>query len=111
MGAVIRPLLIVAGAAIVLIAVKSLIDLEELRYLWHASRIDFSAAAVSLTGVLLMGVLDGVIIAVLASVAMLLWRASRPHARISHRQSAARPRLRASPWHLCGPRSSRRRAG
>ncbi len=66
-------------AAIVLIAVKGLIDLKELRYLWHASRIDFGAAGVALAGVLLMGILDGVIIAVLASVVMLLWRTARPH--------------------------------
>jgi MFS superfamily sulfate permease-like transporter len=47
--------------------------------LWHASRIDFAAAGVALAGVLIMGILDGVIIAVLASVVMLLWRAARPH--------------------------------
>jgi len=68
-----------ALAAIVLIAVKGLIDLRELRYLWHASRIDFGAAGVALVGVLLMGVLDGVIIAVLASVVMVLGRVARPH--------------------------------
>ena len=66
-------------AAIVLIAVKGLIDIKELRYLWHASRIDFAASGVALAGVLLMGILDGVIIAVLASVVMLLWRTARPH--------------------------------
>jgi MFS superfamily sulfate permease-like transporter len=59
--------------------VAGLIDVKELRYLWHASRIDFAAAGVALAGVLLMGVLDGVIIAVLASVAMLLFRVTRPH--------------------------------
>jgi high affinity sulfate transporter 1 len=66
-------------AAIVLIAVKGLIDLKELFYLWHASRIDFAAAAVALVGVLAMGILDGVIIAVLASVVMVLGRVARPH--------------------------------
>jgi len=66
-------------AAIVLVAVAGLIDLKELRYLWHASRIDFAAAGVALAGVLLMGVLDGVVIAVLASVVMLLSRVARPH--------------------------------
>jgi MFS superfamily sulfate permease-like transporter len=66
-------------AAIVLVAVAGLIDLRELRYLWHASRIDFAAAGVALAGVLLMGVLDGVVIAVLASVVMLLFRVARPH--------------------------------
>jgi high affinity sulfate transporter 1 len=66
-------------AAIVLLAVKGLIDLKELRYLWHASRIDFGAAGVALVGVLTMGILDGVLIAVLASVGMVLGRVARPH--------------------------------
>jgi high affinity sulfate transporter 1 len=66
-------------AAIVLIAVKGLIDAKELRYLWHASRIDFAAAGVALMGVLFMGILDGVVVAVLASVVMVLGRVARPH--------------------------------
>jgi MFS superfamily sulfate permease-like transporter len=66
-------------AAIVLVAVKGLIDLKELRYLWHASRIDFAAAGVAVVGVLVMGILDGVIVAVLASVVMVLGRVARPH--------------------------------
>jgi high affinity sulfate transporter 1 len=66
-------------AAVVLVAVKGLIDLRELHHLWRVSSIDFGAAAVALVGVLVMGVLDGVMIAVLASVIMLLWRIARPH--------------------------------
>lgn len=66
-------------AAVVLVAVKGLIDVRELQHLWKVSRLDFAAAAVALAGVLLMGVLDGVLIAVLASVVMLLWRSARPH--------------------------------
>jgi high affinity sulfate transporter 1 len=66
-------------AAVVLVAVTGLIDLGELRHLWRASRLDFAAAGVALAGVLLMGVLNGVLIAVLASVVMLLGRTSRPH--------------------------------
>jgi MFS superfamily sulfate permease-like transporter len=66
-------------AAIVLIAVKGLIDVKELRYLWHASRIDFAAAGVAVAGVLVMGILDEVIVAVLASIVMVLGRVARPH--------------------------------
>lgn len=66
-------------AAVVLIAVTGLIDVRELRHLWRASRWDFAAAVVALAGVLTMGVLDGVLIAVLASVVMLLARTSRPY--------------------------------
>lgn len=66
-------------AAVVLVAVKGLIDIRELRHLWRVSRVDFAAAGVALAGVLLMGVLDGVIVAVFASLVMLLWRGSRPY--------------------------------
>src|SRR5262245_11471445 len=66
-------------AAVVLVAVKGLIDVRELHHLWRVSRLDFGAAAVALAGVLFMGVLDGVMVAVLASVVMLLGRSARPH--------------------------------
>ncbi|HVS40253.1 MAG TPA: sulfate permease [Gemmataceae bacterium] len=66
-------------AAIVLMAVRGLIDVKELQYLWRASRIDFCAAGAALAGVLLMGILDGVIVAVLVSVVMILGRVARPH--------------------------------
>src|SRR6185369_11065859 len=66
-------------SAVVLVAVKGLIDVRELRHLWRASRFDFAGAAVALAGVLLMGVLDGVMVAVFASLLMLLWRESRPY--------------------------------
>src|SRR5262249_5701604 len=63
-------------AAVVLVAVKGLIDIRELRHLWRVSRLDFAAAAVALAGVLFMGVLDGVMVAVFASLVMLLCRAA-----------------------------------
>ena len=66
-------------AAVVLVAVKGLIDIQELRHLWRVSRLDFAAAAVALAGVLLMGVLDGVMVAVVASLVMLLWRGATPY--------------------------------
>lgn len=69
-------------AAVVLVAVKGLIDLREMYYLWRVSRIDFAAAAVAMSGVLLMGILDGIVIAVLASVVMLLVVSSRPHVAV-----------------------------
>lgn len=66
-------------AAVVLVAVKGLIDIDELRHLFRTSRVDFAAALVALIGVLLLGILDGVIFAVVASLAMLLFRSSTPH--------------------------------
>ncbi|GGJ21532.1 SulP family inorganic anion transporter [Neoroseomonas lacus] len=66
-------------AAVVLTAVAGLIDLRELRRLWCVNRTDFAAAAVALAGVLLLGILQGILLAALASVLMMLLQTSRPH--------------------------------
>ncbi|HWT08623.1 MAG TPA: SulP family inorganic anion transporter [Roseomonas sp.] len=66
-------------AAVVLTAVAGLVDVRELRRLWRVSRPDFAAAAVALAGVLLLGILQGILLAVLASMLMMLVQASRRH--------------------------------
>jgi high affinity sulfate transporter 1 len=66
-------------AAIVLIAVKGLINISALRQIYRASRFEFKISMIALTGVLLLGILKGVLLAALASILMLLARASRPH--------------------------------
>ncbi len=66
-------------SAIVLTAVAGLINIPELLRLWRVSRVDFAAAAVALTCVLLLGILQGILLAALASVLMMLIRAGRPH--------------------------------
>ena len=66
-------------AAVVLVAVAGLIEIREFRHLFRVSRPDFAAAVVALVGVLLLGILNGVIFAVVASLLMLLTRASTPH--------------------------------
>jgi SulP family sulfate permease len=66
-------------AAVVLVAVQGLINVGELRHLFRVSRLDFAAALAALAGVLLLGILDGVIVAVVASLGMLLFRSSTPH--------------------------------
>jgi high affinity sulfate transporter 1 len=66
-------------AAIVLVAVRGLIDLRALRHLWRVSRMEFKIAMVALAGVLLFGILNGVLLAAAASVLMLLAGAARPH--------------------------------
>lgn len=66
-------------AAVVLTAVAGLIDLPGLLRLWRVSRPDFTAAAVALAGVLLFGILQGILLAALVSMLILLIQASRPH--------------------------------
>src|SRR5712675_1182 len=66
-------------AAVVLTAVYGLVDFPALLRMWRISRMDFYAAAIALVAVLLLGILQGILLAALASVLMLLARASRPH--------------------------------
>jgi high affinity sulfate transporter 1 len=66
-------------AAVVLTAVAGLIDFPALLRMWRVSRMDFYAAAIALVGVLLLGILEGILLAALASVLMLLMGASSPH--------------------------------
>jgi high affinity sulfate transporter 1 len=71
-----------ALAAIVLTAVAGLIDLPAMIRLYRVSRFDFVAAGCALIGVLLLGILQGVMLAVLASVLMLIAQVAQPHVAI-----------------------------
>ncbi|HTQ37933.1 MAG TPA: SulP family inorganic anion transporter [Pirellulales bacterium] len=66
-------------ASIVLVAVRGLIDLKALRHLWHVSRFEFKISMVALIGVLLLGILQGVLVAAIASLLMLLAGVAQPH--------------------------------
>ena len=66
-------------AAIVLVAVKGLIDVAALRRLRQISSAEFRIAMMALVGVLLLGILKGVLFAAAASLLMLLAGAARPH--------------------------------
>lgn len=66
-------------AAIVLVAVKGLINVGELRHVWRVSRFEFGVSMVAFAGVLVLGILKGVIVAVLVSLLLLIRRAAHPH--------------------------------
>jgi high affinity sulfate transporter 1 len=66
-------------AAIVLIAVKGLINISALRHLYKVSKFEFRVSMIAFVGVLLLGILKGVMLASFASLLMLLAKASRPH--------------------------------
>jgi len=66
-------------AAVVVTAVMGLIDLKTLTRLWRLSKMDFAAAMSALGAVLLLGILQGILIAACVSVLILLGRASHPH--------------------------------
>ena len=66
-------------AAVVLTAILGLFDFPKLSHMWRVSRLDFLAATIALVAVLLLGILQGILFAALASIALLLYRVSRPH--------------------------------
>ncbi|SHG02526.1 SulP family inorganic anion transporter [Bradyrhizobium erythrophlei] len=66
-------------AGIVFAAVYKMVDVRALIRMWKVSRIDFYAAAIALVSVLLLGILQGVLLASLASIFLLLGRASQPN--------------------------------
>ena len=74
------PIATLAGTIIV--AVLSLVDFKTPRAIWHYSKADFAAMAATIMVTLLIGVEPGVMAGVGLSLALFLWRASRPHAAI-----------------------------
>lgn len=66
-------------AAIVLVAVKGLINVREMRHVWKVSRFEFIVSMVAFVAVLLLGILNGVMVAVLVSMLLLIRRAANPH--------------------------------
>ncbi len=65
-------------AAIVLVAVKGLVNVRELRRTWTLSRVEFWVAMVAFASVLLLGILKGVLLAALVSMVLLIRRAAVP---------------------------------
>jgi high affinity sulfate transporter 1 len=66
-------------AAVVLTAVAGLIDVPALVRMWRISKLDFYAATIALGAVLLLGILQGILLAAAASILLLLARVSQPH--------------------------------
>jgi high affinity sulfate transporter 1 len=65
-------------AAVILVAVTGLIQVDALRHIWRFSRTEFAVAIAALLGVLGSGLLNGVLLGVVISILLLLGRASRP---------------------------------
>ncbi|HVZ08087.1 MAG TPA: SulP family inorganic anion transporter [Rhodopila sp.] len=66
-------------AAVVLVTVLGLFDLRAIRHMEAVSRVDLLHAAAAFGGVLLLGILPGILLAVVVSMAQVLFRYSTPH--------------------------------
>jgi sulfate permease, SulP family len=69
-------------AATIIVAVLSLVDFKTPRTIFAYSKSDFAAMMATILVTLTLGVEPGVIAGVSLSLALFLWRASRPHAAI-----------------------------
>ena len=69
-------------AAVVFMAVKDMIDVRALRHLRRVNKIEFTVAMVSLVVVLAFGILEGLLLAVIFSVVMLLRWAANPNTAV-----------------------------
>lgn len=77
-------------AVILIVAVSGLIDLKGLRRLRRISRMEYSVALIAFSGVIFFGILDGVVLAAVSSVVMILIAVSNPHIAILGRVPGTR---------------------
>jgi SulP family sulfate permease len=66
-------------ACIVLVAIRGLVNIKEFRRLFKVNRVDFIIAALAMLSVIAFGILQGVVIAALASLILILRIVSTPH--------------------------------
>ena len=69
-------------AAIIIVAVVSLLNLSTLKQTWHYSRTDFAAMAATIILTLAFGVEMGIVAGVSVSIFLHLYRTSTPHSAI-----------------------------
>jgi SulP family sulfate permease len=95
-------------AATIIIAVLSLVDFKIFTHTWHFARSDFYAAAVTLLGTLGFGVEAGLVVGVLLSIGLHLYKTSEPHIAevglvpgTEHFRNVTRHHVMTSPIVLC----------
>ena len=69
-------------ASVVIVAVFSLIDYKEAIFLWKNDKRDFISLLVTFFLTLTLGIQDGVFIGVILSLAIIIYRNSRPHVAV-----------------------------
>jgi sulfate permease, SulP family len=91
-------------AATIIVAVLSLVDFGVLRRTWSYSKKDFAAVAATILVTLGIGVEAGVLTGVVLSIALFLYRTSRPHMAVvglvpgtEHFRNVLRHKVKTSP--------------
>lgn len=91
-------------SATIIVAVLSLVDLKLLRRTWIYSKKDFAAVAATILVTLGVGIETGVLAGVILSIALFLYRTSRPHMAVvglvpesQHFRNVLRHNVKTSP--------------
>jgi SulP family sulfate permease len=74
-----RNLPVVILASVVLVAIRGMINFKEFHRLWKVNKFDFAIANLALLSVIIFGILQGVAIAALASLILIIRIVSSPH--------------------------------
>jgi len=78
-GPLMAPLPWAALGAVVFYAAGKLVSIREFRRLWRFRRREFVLAVVTLVGTVVIGILQGVVLAIALSLLEMLFRLARPH--------------------------------
>ena len=69
-------------ASVVMVAVFGMIDFKEVRHLWKTDRRDFWMLIITFLATLSIGVVEGIVIGVILSLGLLIYRSTQPHVAI-----------------------------
>ena len=69
-------------ASVIMVAVFGLIDFKEAKHLWHTDRGDFAMMMVTFLGTLTLGIEEGILIGVILSLALIIFRTTQPHVAV-----------------------------
>lgn len=69
-------------AAIILVAVAQLVDIAEVKHLWHVKRADLALLVFTFVATLLLGIEEGIALGVGASLLWFVVRTTRPHTAV-----------------------------
>jgi high affinity sulfate transporter 1 len=72
--------------AVVVVAITGMVKVKKIRRLYRLNRVDFALAIVAMLGVLTFEALEGLLIAVILSLLLLVWRASQPNLSLMGRE-------------------------
>lgn len=66
-------------ASVIMVAVAGLVDYKEAVHLWHSNRSDFAMWMVTFLATLFIGIEQGIGLGVILSIALVIFRTTRPH--------------------------------